>query len=283
MINSYRSLCWPTDAGALRTVSRYAALAMALVVAVQPASAAEPASRFEWKTIERGFSFAKYELGNPNSVIRPEVFLLKFDLKNFDFQPAIATGTAGDGFTGDNVRNLTKLAGGIAGINANFFDQKGQPLGLVMIDNFTKHKIQRGGGVLTGVFFMRRGEAGIEHRDSFKDKDVTTAVQGGPRLVEDGKPIQLSTEDESSRRTGVAINKKGEVILYATVLRFPGASLRDIQTMLIDPQLEITHALNLDGGGSSQLFVESFPSLQGETLITGGDNVPVALVAKRKQ
>lgn len=143
--------------------------------------------------------------------------------------------------------------------------------------------MQRGGRVLTGIFAVKRsGQFVIEHRDSFKPEDTWMAVQAGPRLVENGKPIEIGSSQETSRRSGVAITKNNEVILYATVLRFPGATLGDIQEMLLDPALEVTHALNLDGGGSSQLFIESFASLSGETFLSGGDPVPVGIVVKRK-
>ena len=243
-----------------------------------------PAAAIDWKSVEDGFDFAKYELGDVSSVIRSEVYLLRFDPQRFTFS-AIAAEPDGDEShpPAADLRTLTKQNGGIAGINANFFDEKGNPLGLLIDNSEMRHKMHRGGKVITGVFAIRAtGTPVIEHRDSFKTEGVSMAVQAGPRLIADGKLVPLNAPDETSRRSGIAITKKNTVILYATVLRFPGATLGDIQGMLLDPSLEVVQALNLDGGGSSQLFVESFTSLSGETFITGGDPVPVGIVVRRK-
>ncbi|MFN8391834.1 MAG: phosphodiester glycosidase family protein [Bdellovibrionota bacterium] len=243
---------------------------------------AQGGSGFEWRAIEHGFWFGKYELGSPSAVIRSEVYLFKFDPRSFNVVAALATEPAGPDLPpGSDLRTFVRQVGGVAGINANFFDEKGQPLGLLILDSQTRHKLQRGGRVLTGVFSVRNGHFSIEHRDHFKPEGVSLAIQAGPRLIDSGSAVQINA-DETSRRSGIALTKQNEIILYATVLRFPGASLKDIQQMLLDPALGVVDALNLDGGGSSQLFVESFADLQGETFITGGDPVPVGLVVKRK-
>jgi exopolysaccharide biosynthesis protein len=67
------------------------------------------------------------------------------------------------------------------------------------------------------------------------------------------------------------------------MLRFPGATLAQLQEMLLDPSLNVDDALNLDGGGSSQLFVEKNLRIADETFISGGDVVPVGLIVKRRK
>ena len=46
--------------------------------------------------------------------------------------------------------------------------------------------------------------------------------------------------------------------------------------------LKIKDALNLDGGSSSQLYLKKNPALNDDFLISGGDDIPVALVIKKK-
>jgi uncharacterized protein YigE (DUF2233 family) len=142
--------------------------------------------------------------------------------------------------------------------------------------------MHRGGRLLTGVFYISGGKAFIVARDDFKEEQVENAVQAGPRLVVNGKLLKVSEPHEASRRSGIAITRSGGVILYATYLRFPGATLEQIQEMLLDPALDVVTALNLDGGGSSQLFIKKNPLLVDDTFISGGDQVPVGLVVKRK-
>jgi uncharacterized protein YigE (DUF2233 family) len=235
---------------------------------------------FRWSTVEPGFEMARYELGEGIMVIRSEVLLLKFSPEQFD----IVTVRASDlGSPRTDVRTMTKQTAGIAGINAHFFGTQGEPLGLLISAGKSLGKIHRGGRLLTGVFCIQNGRPKIVHRDNFKDNNVSEAVQSGPRLVVDGKALQIASPDVTSRRSGIAVTDDGYVILFATMLRFPGASFRQLQEMLLDPSLKVQHALNFDGGGSSQLFVEKNLRIADETFISGGDVVPVGLIIKRKK
>ena len=60
-----------------------------------------------------------------------------------------------------------------------------------------------------------------------------------------------------------------------------GVSIAEIQNMLLQEGVDCRDALNLDGGGSAQFFLDShlpgaLPELQ-EVTIHGRDDVPVAL------
>ncbi|MCB0322592.1 MAG: phosphodiester glycosidase family protein [Bdellovibrionales bacterium] len=271
----------------LHVALRSALLLVALSLVLLPwyirlpkrAEASSATPRFYWTPVETGFSMARYELGQGIKLIKSEVLLLKFSPKYFIFQ-ALSARDYGQHRT--DVRTLTKKVGGVSGINAHFFDDKGDPLGLLVAGGERKQGMHNGGRLLTGVFYIYKNKPFIVHRSSFERQQAETAVQSGPRLLADGKPLKLSNVDASSRRSGIAITKSGEVILFATMLRFPGASFAQIQEMLMDPALEVTDALNFDGGGSSQLFVEKNLRLADETFISGGDAVPVGLIVSRK-
>lgn len=232
----------------------------------------------KWQNIEKGLDFARYTLGPEEALLRSEVLLLKISPEFFSFDLSIRK----EAPRVDNVKNLTKASGALAGINANFFDPKNKPLGILIKDARILQNMHRQGNVLTGVFSIDSTGPKIEYRDLFSSVNKLLALQAGPRLIEDGKVLKLSSPEVTSRRSGVALTRKNEVILYVTLLRFPGASLLEIQHMLIQPELEIKDALNLDGGGSSQFYLDKIGSLSEEINISGGDDVPVALVIKRK-
>ena len=82
-----------------------------------------------------------------------------------------------------------------------------------------------------------------------------------------------------SRRSAIAIDRKGRILLVASKDRFPGLTLTELQKILLGKDLDIQDALNLDGGGSSQLYV---PAKNSEAKIdaSGGDKVPVFLTVK---
>ena len=155
--------------------------------------------------------------------------------------------------------------------------------GLIAIDGEFYKTIHRGGALLTGIFYVKNRIPQIVHRSSFNEPSPDLALQAGPRIIAEGKALNLSNPDIGSRRSGIATTKRKEIIIYITKLRFPGTSLRQIQDLLLKPELEITDALNLDGGGSSQLYVKEVGSLEDEIEISGGDLVPTALIIKERK
>ena len=244
-----------------------------IVLVLQPQdSLAKPA--IEWQRVQTGFHIGKYEFSG--GFLKSELLLLKLDPKKFSFELATVAKERTD------IKELTDSLNGFAGINAHFFDEIGKPLGLVIKDSKQIQKLHRGGRLLTGVFYLKDKKPYITHRSTFKADGVKTALQAGPRLISNGKRLQLAAANATSRRSGIAINKAGEVIIFITLVRFPGTSMRQIQDFLLIPELAIVDALNLDGGGSSQLYMKRNSITKMETLITGGDRVPTAIVIKRR-
>ncbi len=164
-------------------------------------------------------------------------------------------------------------------INANFFGTDLKPLGLIIADSKLQHPLQLGGKTLTGVFFRDRNQSKIVFRDKFKvSNEITEAIQAGPRLISEGQSISIP-QDSSTRRSAIAIDRKGRILLFASKDRFPGLSLVELQEILLRKELEIQDALNLDGGGSSQLYVSS-QNPGNKIDVSGGDKVPVFLIVK---
>jgi len=155
-------------------------------------------------------------------------------------------------------------------VNGGFFDEHEAPLGLVVGDGKQTSPLRK---VDQGVFLLSMGKPSIQHtRDPLPAK-IDMAVQVGPRLVVDGRAMQLKRQ--VSRRTSICVPGDGTVI----VVVFPTPiSLADLAAALVRPQadggLGCWSALNLDGGPSTQLSVAT-PGLSLE--IEGGSGVPNGL------
>ncbi len=263
-----------------RAVVFAALLFIRLPIAAAQESSLPRDSSFRWMHVEDGYDVGRYIVGSKDSFLPSEVILARFNPAKFSFHAVRAT--SNETPTIADVRTITQQAGGIAGINAHFFDENDRPLGLLIENGEVQQRLHKGGRVLTGIFAIRKGMPLISLRERFQPEGASMAIQAGPRLIEDGKRVAMGDDDGTSRRSGVALTKLNEVILYATVLRFPGASFGDIQAMLLDPALGVWHAMNLDGGGSSQLFIAKQRNVENEIFITGGDSVPVGLIVKRR-
>jgi uncharacterized protein YigE (DUF2233 family) len=141
-------------------------------------------------------------------------------------------------------------------VNGGFFDTDGRTLGL---------RISRGKQISPlrsadwGVFYVSPKGARIVHTRDWAGWSkrvkarVREAVQCGPRLVVAGRVLQL--KPQWARRTGLGIMRDGRIVLAVTEdeMSFAGwAALwarRD--------GLNCIDALNLDGGGSTQMSVRA--------------------------
>lgn len=147
-------------------------------------------------------------------------------------------------------------------VNANFFDERYRPLGLVVA----------GGQTLTPLHHVswqsifsvdRAGSASIvlpEDWISMKTSRVT-AVQAGPRLVVAGSEIRVAPA-RPEPRSGVCIDATGRVILFAT----PEDAYFDVQELanIAAGAMGCREAMLFDGGPSVQLFVRGFVDQPGD-------------------
>lgn len=153
-------------------------------------------------------------------------------------------------------------------INANFFDPAANTLGLVVQDGqyFGSSYVNRG-----GMFAVQNGVPRVQSliQQPYDGAALDQAVQGFPMLVVDGVPnYQRTPGDRTTRRTVIGQDRQGRILLVSTTLL--GMTLDEIAAFLIDSDLDVAQALNLDGGGSMLLDVvgANLPSL---------DPVPVIL------
>lgn len=235
------------------------------------------AEEFSWHQVEKGYSVGRYSIGEKQYIFSSEVLILRFSPKYFKFN---AVSSKQLGFKRADVKTLTEKSFGIAGINANFFDEFDNALGIVINQGIVINKVHQGGTLLSGIFLIQDGEPKIIHKSAISQFQPEVAVQSGPRLIANGEILKVKEPKVRSRRSGIAITKSGDILIYATLLRFPGASFEEIQNMLLE--LKVTDALNFDGGGSSQLYVQKNSAFADDVLISGGDSIPVALVVKKR-
>jgi uncharacterized protein YigE (DUF2233 family) len=152
-------------------------------------------------------------------------------------------------------------------VNGGFFDEKAKPLGLVVGDGRQTSPLRK---VDQGVFVISMGKPTIVHSRDPLPSPIDAAIQSGPRLVVDGRALQL--KPQVSRRSSLCLPGDGTVMVV--VVPRP-VSLPDLARSLVrqpaDGGLGCWSALNLDGGPSTQLSVAT-SALKLE--IEGGWGVP---------
>jgi uncharacterized protein YigE (DUF2233 family) len=164
-------------------------------------------------------------------------------------------------------REFAERTGAAAAVNASFFDDRKAPLGLVVSDREVRNPPRRAGW---GIFFVSAGRPRIAAPAGFSvTKAVEQAVQVGPRLLSGGRVARL--KPQSARRSVVGLDRAGHVVLAVTTR---GEADATELAELLGRGVGLVDALNLDGGGSTQLYLRGGGLEQDER---GLWPVPIAL------
>ncbi len=155
-----------------------------------------------------------------------------------------------------------------AGINGGFYGTDGKAQGLVKIDKKILNKSKQS-ITLNGFIYIDN----ILHISKEFSDSAKIALQTGPLLISNGKVTKFNMErDKPARRMIFAKDLSGRVIFIAVFdpeTEKIGPYLKDLPEILqlinLKEDLNLTDAVNLDGGGASafhspeKVLSETFP------------------------
>jgi uncharacterized protein YigE (DUF2233 family) len=178
---------------------------------------------------------------------------------------------------GANVKTLAEKSGAIAAINGNYFDEKGQPLGFLKAEAQEVNRAISKSALFSGVFGTRSLSPFIVHRDEFQSPQADEALQSGPLLLNRGKALEVTRgAGRYGRRSVIGIDQANRLVIAVADSILGGLTWVELQELFSTPhwQLQTPDLLNLDGGGSAQLYVKTGNL---EEMIPGTAEVPVAI------
>lgn len=214
------------------------------------------AKELKWKKIDKGFYYTRLD----------KIHVFQIDLQRFrlsvatapEFNQPIAT-----------VKELAQNSKAILGINGGFFSPEQKSIGLLMRSGKKLNPLH-----LTpwwAVFYVLEQKAAIVPPKAFQnDSKIEMALQVGPRLVINNRLAPL--KPSLARRSGIGIRSDGKILMAIT----ENVELPIQEFAKLFQQLGCENALNLDGGGSSQLYIhwKGFHlDLPGLSLITNAITV----------
>ena len=146
----------------------------------------------------------------------------------------------------------------VAGTNGGYFTAEFDPVGLLVCDGRIVRAAQRA-RLLTGLLAVTANHVSLRRTTEasvLPGKHARQAIQCGPFLVEDRRPVAGLNATRAARRTAVFTDGGGR---WGLVVCSP-VTLEEFGAILADPALtpgglKIARALNLDGGGSTALWV----------------------------
>lgn len=172
----------------------------------------------------------------------------------------------------------------LGAINASFFmlnapaDKCYTPWGLQIVNGTVNHEpftTTSSARNYQGWFGVTRDGTPIisssadDYFNNYKGKDILYNAVGGRRelFIEDGIFNKSNYSDIRTRgadaRTSIGYNANGDIVMIVSdgtdsnTTKWPGTTSNDMAQLFMDLDMDITHVLWLDGGGSSAIVVEN--------------------------
>jgi exopolysaccharide biosynthesis protein len=227
-----------------------------------------------WKFLKEGVEYRKMTLERSEPSYSFELKLIRIDPRLVT--PRIMR-SAQHQLKGADVKTLAQRSGAVAAVNANYFDEKGRALGFLKAGGQEINRSISQGSLFTGIFGIRNLSPFIIHRDEFQPAQADEALQCGPLLLRQGKALEVVRgHGRYSRRAVIGIDKERRLIVGITAVALGGLRWPELQELFSSPEwgLQTVDLLNLDGGGSAQLYIKT---THWEEFVPGISEVPVAI------
>jgi uncharacterized protein YigE (DUF2233 family) len=148
--------------------------------------------------------------------------------------------------------------------NANYFNSKGQPVGLILMDGQTLGPLKN--SRMRGMFVAEpRGISPDLPRATILDLKGTIVnpkkfpwkqgVQSYPLLLDYKGRVRVRESGKKSYRTVIAADRNGNILVFNTEGDF--FTLYNMAQFLKASSFNIDSALNLDGGSQAQLYIKT--------------------------
>ncbi|HET7437701.1 MAG TPA: phosphodiester glycosidase family protein [Thermoanaerobaculia bacterium] len=210
----------------------------------------------DWQTVADGVAYQHYNSGGM------DVHVARIDLTS----PHVRVVTSRESDRGLRVSDFAKRAHAVIAINGDYFDPKMQPVGLALSPCGVWEGTKDTGR--EGVVAVGGGRAEIYPQKEVLDPPadwMTSAVSGWPMLVKQChplSPVELPGSDGFTRsphpRTAVGVTEDGHTMFFVVAdgrrKDAPGLTLARLAAFMRD-ELNVCSAMNLDGGGSSAMWV----------------------------
>jgi Phosphodiester glycosidase len=227
-----------------------------------------------WKVLQKGVEFRKMSLERSEPSHSIDLKLLRFDtrlvvprvLRSAQFQLKSA-----------DAKTFAEKSGALAAINGSYFDIDGKPLAFLKIANQAINARIAKNSLYTGVFSIKDQQPLISRRDDFLAEQADEGLQSGPLLLLHGTSQTITgVPSRASRRALIGIDLEQRLVIAVADSLLGGLHWPELQEIFSATpwQIQVIDLLNLDGGGSAQLYVKAG---KFEEMVAGTAEVPVAI------
>ncbi|MBI2346172.1 MAG: phosphodiester glycosidase family protein [Deltaproteobacteria bacterium] len=203
-----------------------------------------------WRQLAPGLGYAKISISAINGGGALHAF--RIDPARYRIDTLLARDA---GMTTATARALAERTRAWIVVNGGFFGEDLKPLGLRIQGGRERNPMRAVSW--WSIFYIHNGRPAIATRGDFPaGQEIQMAVQSGPRLVVSGAIPAL--KPGPSLRSAIGITHEGEIVLAVTE-----GALVETRTLAelfrkstAAGGLNCPNAINLDGGGSTQLYAK---------------------------
>ncbi|HXZ37961.1 MAG TPA: phosphodiester glycosidase family protein, partial [Thermodesulfobacteriota bacterium] len=166
-------------------------------------------SDFPWQKVGEGFDYKFFRVeGLPyQSLVKLTILRIGWD----QFQVRILDSRS-HGADRMEIKALARKAQALAGINGGFFLPGYRPLGLLIVDGKEANPLRKADW---GIFLVQDDLPRIIHTTEYQNGwNISQALQVGPRLVVNGRELQM--KKQVARRSALGVTMKNQVILLTS-------------------------------------------------------------------
>ena len=227
-----------------------------------------------WKSVQKGIESRKITLERTEPGYTLDLKLLRFDTQ---WITARLLRAAQYQLKAASAMTFVEHSGAVAAINANYFDADSKPLAFLKAGGQAINPRVSRSSLYTGLFGLKDQRPFISHRDDFLSEQADDAMQSGPLLLLRGAPQAVTGVPlRASRRALIGIDKEHRTVIAVTDNLIGGLFWAELQEIFAagSGQVPTVDLLNLDGGGSAQLYIKAG---KVEEFVAGTVEVPVAI------
>lgn len=227
-----------------------------------------------WEPVDNGIAYKKIAIISGESFVQSVLVFVQLDPRRYSAK--ILVEEKEDRGSGFFARAIAEKTGAALVINGSYFDENRRPLGYLVSDGTTINKKIATNWIYSGFFYVKNGDLFQAPRTEFqKELGAEQVLQAGPQLFFAGKPVKkINNLHASYFRSGIGVTRHKQVLVFATDTRYGGISWFELQQILELPVLECINAMNLDGGGSTQMVLAA---AEKREFIDGTSKIPVAI------
>ena len=159
--------------------------------------------------IDDGFEFKSVHMEGEPYQSPMKMKILRISLEKFQVR-VLDTRAFGAGRL--EVKELARKAQAVAAVNGGFFQPDYRPLGLIIADGKEVNPLRNADW---GIFLVQGNSPRIIHtREYLPNGNISQALQVGPRLVVNGRELQM--KKQTARRSALGVTTKDKLILLNT-------------------------------------------------------------------